>query len=199
MTKFIFDLDGTITSQETLPIIAKHFQVEDQIYDLTMETVKGNIPFIEGFIKRVHVLGKLPVDEVSLLLENTGLYEGVHQFIQQNKENCIIATGNLRAWVDRLTDRIDCESYTSDAIVENNQITKITKILRKELIVKELKEQGHKVVFIGDGNNDMEAMRIADVAIATGLTHYPAKSIIPISDYLIFNEQALCRQLNQLL
>ena len=31
MTKFIFDLDGTVTREETLPLIAKHFSVEEEI------------------------------------------------------------------------------------------------------------------------------------------------------------------------
>ena len=61
------------------------------------------------------------------------------------------------------------------------------------------KSEGEKVVFIGDGNNDVEAMRLADVSIASGLTHMPAKSVLSVADYVVFNEEGLCRQLNQLL
>ena len=39
MTKFIFDLDGTVTKEETLPLIAKHFSVEGEIMELTRNTV----------------------------------------------------------------------------------------------------------------------------------------------------------------
>jgi soluble P-type ATPase len=94
--------------------------------------------------------------------------------------------------------KIGCEYFTSEAIVENNRVNSIKNILKKELIVKKYQDQGEKVVYIGDGNNDMEAMRISNVAIATGLTHHPANNILPFSDYLIFSEKALCRQLNQL-
>ena len=73
--KFVFDLDGTVTKQETLPLIAKHFGVEEEIETLTRETVKGNVPFIESFIKRVFILGKLPVSEIDSLLSNVELYE----------------------------------------------------------------------------------------------------------------------------
>ena len=45
MTKFLFDLDGTITKQETLPLIAKAFGVE-AIEGLTKETIAGNVPFV---------------------------------------------------------------------------------------------------------------------------------------------------------
>jgi magnesium-transporting ATPase (P-type) len=66
-------------------------------------------------------------------------------------------------------------------------------------VVEQYQQNGYRVVFIGDGNNDLEAMRIADIAIAVGTPHYPSKSILPITDYLIFKEEALCRQLSQLL
>ena len=196
--KFIFDLDGTITAQETLPLIAKHFQVQEEISELTKETIHGNIPFVESFIRRVHILGKLPVTEISDLLEKVVLHRKILEFINKNQEDCIIATGNLDCWIEKLAIKIGCSYYTSEAVVQNNNVSSITHILKKEVIVKKYQDQGEKVVYIGDGNNDMEAMRIADIAIATGLTHNPANSILPFSDYLIFSEKALCRQLNQL-
>lgn len=198
-TKFIFDLDGTVTSEETLPLMANHFNVEEEIENLTKETIQGNIPFVESFIRRVFILGKLPVTEVADLLETTTLYPKLLDFIQKHKDDCAIATGNLECWSYKLLQKIGCKYYCSDSIVENNNVVKLTKILRKEQVVEQYQQDGFKVVFIGDGNNDLEAMRIADVAIAVGTTHYPSKSILPITDYLIFNEEALCRQLSQLL
>lgn len=197
--KYIFDLDGTITSQETLPLIAKEFKIESQIQELTNETIQGNIPFIESFIRRVHILGKLPVNEISMLLAEVPLYEEVYNFIRNNKEKCCIATGNLDCWIGKLAEKVGCELFSSSAIVSDNKVSGIHKILRKENIVKHFHDMGEKVIFIGDGNNDMEAMRIADISIAVGLTHYPAKSILPYTNFLIFNEKSLCRQLNQLL
>jgi HAD superfamily phosphoserine phosphatase-like hydrolase len=197
--KFIFDLDGTVTAEETLPVIAHHFNIEAEIDEITRETIQGNIPFVESFIRRVGILGQLPVSEISELLANVRLYPQLFDFIRQNCEHCVIATGNLACWVDKLIRKIGCAAYCSEAIVENDKVVKLTKILRKEIVVEELKRQGNTVVYIGDGNNDMEAMRSADIAIAAGLTHQPSKSLLPITNYLIFNEKALCRQLNQLL
>ena len=70
---YIFDLDGTITAKETLPIISEHFNVGHKILELTKETVEGNIPFVESFIKRVNILGALPVDEINDLLSKVPL------------------------------------------------------------------------------------------------------------------------------
>jgi HAD superfamily phosphoserine phosphatase-like hydrolase len=199
MTKFIFDLDGTVTSEETLPLIAKHFNVTEEIDRLTEETMYGNTPFIESFIKRVNILGKLPIDEISDLLSKVSVYPKVIEFIKENKNNCVVATGNLGFWIDKLMMKVGCIHYNSDGDVENNNVTKLTYILKKENVVNMYKNNGVKVVFIGDGNNDFEAMRNADISIASGLTHRPAKSILSVTNYLVFSEEALCRLLKQLL
>ena len=197
--KILFDLDGTITAQETLPVIAQHFRVEDKITELTQQTVQGNVPFIESFIRRVNILGNLPVSEISDLLVKVPLYPKLYAFIQQHKDDCIVVTGNLSCWCKGLEEKLQCKTYCSEAEVVDNRVVKLKTILRKEQIVDLYKAQGEQVVFVGDGNNDLEAMRHADISIATGLTHNPARSLYAICDYIIFNEQALCRQLNQLL
>lgn len=198
MTTFIFDLDGTVTSQETLPLIAEHFQVAEQIEALTKETIQGNIPFVESFIKRVHILGRLPVDKVDELLGGVALYPKIREFIQTHADHCAIATGNLTCWTTNLSQRLDCRFFGSEATIVDNRIDRIKVILKKENVVRHYKDRNEKVVFIGDGNNDVEAMREADVSIACGLTHYPARSVLTIADYAVFDEEALCRLLNQL-
>ncbi len=196
--KFIFDLDGTITSQETLPLISNHFNVHKQIKKLTDETVKGNIPFIESFIRRVQILGDLPVSEINDLLAGVPLSSKVVKFIHENKDNCIIATGNLNNWVKKLVKIIGCKAYTSNGIIEKDKVVKLTKILNKEDIVKKYKAKGEDVIFIGDGNNDVEAMRESDISIACGIVHYPAKGVLTVADYAVFDENAIYRLLNQI-
>lgn len=196
--KFLFDLDGTVTSKETLPIISEHFGCEEQIAELTARTVAGNVPFIESFIRRVNILGKYSVQEISSLLARVPLYSNVAYFIQQHAEDCIIVTGNLTCWCEGLFKKIGCQCFGSTAETEGDEIVKLKTILRKEQIVDKYKALGETVVFIGDGNNDLEAMRHADISIAAGLTHNPAQSLLAVCDYVIFNEKALVRQLRQL-
>lgn len=196
--KFLFDLDGTVTSEETLPIIANHFNCVEQISELTAKTVQGNVPFIESFIRRVNILGAYSVSETTRLLSEVPLYPAIAKFIEEHKEDCVIVTGNLTCWCEGLFKKIGCQCYGSEALCEDDKVVKLKTILRKEQIVDQYKALGETVVFIGDGNNDLEAMRHANVSIATGLTHNPAQTLMSICDYVIFNEQALVRQMRQL-
>ena len=100
--KFLFDLDGTVTSEETLPIIANHFNCVEQISELTARTVQGNVPFIESFICRVNILGAYSVSETTRLLSEVPLYPAIAKFIEEHKEDCVIVTGNLTCWCEGL-------------------------------------------------------------------------------------------------
>lgn len=196
--KFLFDLDGTVTSVETLPVIANHFQCKEEIADLTKRTIQGNIPFVESFIRRVNILGKYSVSEISDLLAQVPLYPEVKKFIDSHREDCIIVTGNLTCWCEGLFRALGCKCYGSEAECKDDKVVKLKSILRKEQIVDQYKALGETVVFIEDGNNDLEAMRHANISISVGLTHNPAPSLMAITDYVIFNEHALCRQMRQL-
>lgn len=196
--KFLFDLDGTVTAAETLPVISSHFGCAEKIAELTARTVQGNVPFVESFIRRVNILGAYSVKETSDLLAEVPLYPQVAKFIAEHSEDCVIVTGNLTCWCQGLFKKIGCQCYGSEALVEGDKVVKLKSILRKEQIVDQYKAIGETVVFIGDGNNDLEAMRHANISIAAGLTHNPAQSLLSICDYVIYNETALCRQLRQL-
>ena len=196
--KFIFDLDGTLTKKETLKEIAKHFNIEGKINPLTEKAIKGEIPYIENFIKRVEILKVYPINEIQKVLKSIKLSKLV-EFINKNPSLCAIATTNIDEWIKELIKDINCEIYTSKATTKNNKIEKLTKILKKEEIVKKYQERGYKVVFIGDGHNDLEAMRIADISIACGCLHNPANSLFEIVDYLVYDENRLIYFLHQIL
>lgn len=191
--KFVFDLDGTITKLETLPLIAKHFKVEEEISDLTKNTIKGNVPFVESFIKRVGILGNFNINDIDSLLKDIPIFDAILEFIQKNANNCVIATGNLDVWISALLNKIGCQAYSSIAKVSGNKVVGIKSILRKAQIVSDFQKQGYEVIYIGEGNNDVEAMRLADISIACGLVHNPANSVMAITDYVIYQEAALIR------
>ncbi len=93
MVKFIFDLDGTLTKKETLPIISDYFSLQEKIAELTTQTVQGNIPFVESFIRRVSILGKCPVSEVSELLAKVELhlsFQPIRNIALLQQETCCV-------------------------------------------------------------------------------------------------------------
>lgn len=198
MTKFLFDLDGTLTRFETLPLIARHFHIKREIEQLTRDTVMGNVSFEESFRRRVEILGKLPVNQVAEFLSGAELYPLAVKFIREHAENCRIVTGNLSCWTEPLIRKIGCKFHASEALVSNNRIQKIVSVLPKSEIVRQYQRAGYMAVFIGDGNNDVEAMHVSDTAIAAALTHTPSADVLSAADYCVTSDSELYEQLNEL-
>ena len=55
-TAYCFDLDGTLTRQELLPLIASSIGLEDEISVLTEATINGVLSFDKSFKLRVRLL-----------------------------------------------------------------------------------------------------------------------------------------------
>ncbi|MBB5516461.1 HAD superfamily phosphoserine phosphatase-like hydrolase [Rubricella aquisinus] len=197
--RFVFDLDGTLTRAETLPFIAAHFGLQAQIDDLTRATVAGEVAFEDGFAARVAALGHLSVREVATLLRDVPVFEGLAAFIRGHARSCVIATGNLECWVAGLRDVFGCKMHMSEAELAKDRVIGIRRLVDKQAIVQHLQAAGHSVIFIGDGANDVAAMRVADVGIAAGLVHAPARGLLDICDHLVTEEAALLTLLDELI
>ncbi|MCY9529212.1 MULTISPECIES: HAD-IB family phosphatase [Paenibacillus] len=192
---FLFDLDGTITKKEILPIIAKEVGLYEEIRKLTEDTIKGVIPFHESFLKRVELLKEIPVKTVQDIVSSVPLNEKIVQFIEDNRDNSYVVTGNLDVWVGSLCERIGVKSYTSRAEVEDGYITKVTAVLEKGKVAKDFVG---KIVAIGEGNNDAEMIKEATIGLAYGGVHSPANSVLACASHAVYEEEQLCRFLRQL-
>lgn len=199
MVKFIFNLDDVILSSSVLSIVAEKFGISEEIDKITAEAEQENMPFVESFIRRVYMINHLSIDEISAAICEAKLHDKVVDFIKANKDNCIIITYNIESWCKKLLDSIGCVYYCSGADECDGYVKKITHILKSERISELYKTSSDKVVYIGGSSSDMEGMRSSDISIACGLNHYPSGGILSIVNYSVFTEEALCRQLNQLL
>ncbi len=194
---FLFDLDSTVTTQEILPEISKKIDRETEMRDLTEKTMMGEIGFEESFRNRVKILSDIPVSSVADFISNIGLGEEVVNFIKQNKKNCYIVTSNLDAWIEKLMDKIGMQDnyFSSHAIVKDDKILGIEKILSKEDVIKNFDAT---IVAIGDGSNDHAMLKAADIAIAYGGVRNVAPSLLEVADYAIYDGKTLAEFLSRL-
>ncbi|MBP7967763.1 HAD family phosphatase [Candidatus Woesebacteria bacterium] len=192
---FAFDLDGTVTKHEVLPIIAKELGIEEEMALLTRRTMDGEIPFEHSFTMRVDMLKAIPISDVQHIVAQVPLSERIVAFIQEHTDRCHIVTGNLNVWIKLLTEKIGCNVLSSDADFENDTLKGIKKILRKKDIHTHVTAP---VVAIGDGNNDVEMLMHAPVSIAYGGVHAPAPTLLEVSHYAIYDEKTLCDMLKRL-
>jgi len=194
---FLFDLDGTVTRKEILPEIAKEIGIYKEIKLLTDKTISGKVPFYESFLHRVELFKDIPVSRIRNIISGIPLHEEIVRFIRENKDRCCIVTGNLDVWVDELCDSIGVNRLTSKAICRNDRVVEVTYVLDKGKAITE--HFGNNYAAVGEGNNDAEMIRNAEIGIAFGGIHQPAKSVLSCATHVIYEEEVLCRFLRQLL
>ena len=191
-TVFLFDLDSTVTKEEILPTIASKINKGNEMRELTEKTMMGDLPFVESFTERVNILKDVSVSSVSSMISNIKLSEIIVDFIRAHKDRCYIVTSNLNVWIDGLIRKIGIPDhcFCSEAIVDNGKILGIGKILKKESAIEKL--TSNRIVAIGDGSNDYDMIRKADIGISYGGVRTIAPCLYQISDYSIVDEATLC-------
>ncbi|WP_052285042.1 HAD family hydrolase [Kluyvera genomosp. 1] len=197
---FCFDLDGTLTRRELLPLIANEVGLEHEFDVLTKLTIDGAISFEESLRLRFAILKHVPVKVVQDIICGAALFDKAVDFITSHRDRCFIVTGNLDVWIQPLMQKIGCRYFSSRVQERNGTLLSLDYILRKSSAINALRKQhaDRKIVVFGDGLNDYPMFETADQAVAIGLTHQPSPALIAKSNFIIYEEDALCRLLNTL-
>ncbi len=196
-TTFLFDLDGTLTRTELLPLIARRVGLEDEIGELTRLTIAGLIDFESSFRLRIRLLSSIPVADVAEIVAEVPVQEELMRWIGDNRDRCRVVTGNLDCWVSEWLKRWGLQGYTSRAeFVDGSVRLRPNGILRKEDVVHEF--GANRVVAIGDGANDAGMVGAAHFGIANETIHPVPPVLFDAADCLVSTEEALCRILERL-
>lgn len=195
---FLFDLDATVTKEEILPALAEQVGLLEEMQEMTEKTMRGEIPFQSSFLARVEMLKTIRVSRVAEMVEKTPLNEELVQFIHAHASRCYIVTGNIDVWIEELIKRIGLpmsHCYCSSASVSDDYIVSVNSVVDKEKIVKQFVVP---VVAVGDGSNDAEMVRLADVGIGYGGVRPVAYSLMCNATHVICDEHRLCSFLHTL-
>lgn len=195
---FLFDLDATVTKEEILPALAEQVGLLEEMREMTEKTMRGEIPFQSSFLARVEMLKTIPVSRVAEIVEKTPLNEELSQFIRSHASRCYIVTGNIDIWIEKLIKRIGLpmsHCYCSSASVSDDYIISVNSVVDKEKIAKQFVVP---VVAVGDGSNDAEMVRLADVGIGYGGVRPVAYSLMCNATHVICDEHRLCSFLHML-
>lgn len=197
-TCFAFDLDGTITSAELLPLIARELDLEREIRLLTDLTISGAVPFEDSFRLRFAILRSAPLVRVQAAVADVALDHAILNFIGARPDQCFVVTGNVDLWIQPLIDRLPCEVWCSRGVVQDGMAAGLESVMHKGASVLELRKRFSRIVAIGDGANDVSMFEAADLGIAYGGIHAPASVLIDVADFVVYESTSLCRLLNTL-
>ena len=140
-TIFAFDLDGTVTREETLPILAGELGLSEEMARLTRLTMDGHIAFSESFRLRFHILKEIPLATIQGIMDTVALDPVIAGFIRSRAEDCAIVTGNLDLWVEPIIKKLGCRAFTSVSAWDDREGLMLASILDKGAAVRTLREE----------------------------------------------------------
>jgi HAD superfamily phosphoserine phosphatase-like hydrolase len=192
---YCFDLDGTVTSEELLPRIASELRMEAEMARLTASAMAGDVPFEVSLRRRVELLKGLSIARVQEVVLGVGLNAEIVEFLLENREQCAIVTGNLDCWIEPLMKRLGVRWFSSRTRRNGDQLLGLDGVLSKVAACADLPRP---LCAVGDGNNDVEMIEIADVGVAFGGVHPPAETLLDVASHAIYSAPELCRFLRAL-
>lgn len=195
---YAFDLDGTVTESEILPVLAQEIGLMKEMKLLTELTLKGAIDFQDSFRLRFQILKSIPLDEVREIVNSVRLHPEISDFIHAHPENSVVVTGNLDVWIEPIIQKLGCRFFTSTSEIQDKGQLRLCSILDKGQVIRELKKENRQVVAIGESFNDISMFQEADITIAFGAVHHPISQIIQIANFVTYDGGSLCRLLNAL-
>jgi 2,3-diketo-5-methylthio-1-phosphopentane phosphatase len=173
------DFDGTIVNIDTVEYLLDQFGEKDwRKIDRRLE--KGEITFEQSLVEESAML-KVPekamldaLDSVTQIRPN---FDKMVHYCRENKFPLIVATGGLEFSVSHFLDRnewlesVQIYGPKAKCTAEGVKLTFPSLLYTesenfKDDIARHQKNQGRKVVYIGDGIGDFPAAKVADIVFA---------------------------------
>lgn len=188
---FAFDLDGTVTSRELLPLMAEAAGLDAQIARLTAMTLRGDIPFAASFRQRFSMLAHVPLERMRDIAAAVPLDPFITDFITENRHCCALVTGNLDCWIAPLVERLGCPCFSSRSCTRNGELT-LESILDKGETVRVLRQRARRIIAIGESVGDIPMFQAADLGIAYAGVHNPVPGILDLAGHVAGDGKELC-------
>ncbi len=172
----IFDVEGVLLDGEYLPLLANLVGKEKEIMDITVQGIRGEIPWEEGLLRRVDALHGIDYDKAREIALSMPLMEGAKEVCQKLKRSgwrLLAVSGGFTIITDRLKDELGLDYIASNELIFNDgklrgvdinvNSDKVDAIAK---VIRQWNEKKENTVAVVDGANDLKLFNIAVLKVA---------------------------------
>ena len=172
----IFDVEGVLLDAEYLPLLAKLVGKEDEIMDITVKGIKGEIPWEEGLLKRVDALRGIDHEKALDTALKMPMMDGAKEACKQLKKSgwrLLAVSGGFTIITDRLKDELGLDYIVSNELIfKNGKLNGVDIVVNSDKAnavaktIKQWNEKKEDIVVVVDGANDLKLFNIAGLKVA---------------------------------
>lgn len=173
------DLDSTLIQTEVIDELAERAGVGQQVRDITLAAMRGELDFKESFARRVALLKGLPASAKDDVIAHLPVTEGADRLFSVLKRcgfKVAILSGGFTFVAQYLQQRFGVDYVyantleVEDGVLTGRYVGDIVDGQRKadllELIAQAEKIDLRQVIAVGDGANDLRMLNKAGLGIA---------------------------------
>lgn len=172
----IFDIEGVLVDGEFFPELGKLLDMEEEITDITLKGIRGEIDWKTGLMQRLEKVKNTPYESCLKVCDSLPYMEGAKEVCGRLKSlgwTIIAVSGGPTLLSNRVAKELNIDYvYGNDLIFREGRLETMDiyvdadKSAAVRNLVNELGKSREDMVAVIDGANDLKLLNIVGVSVA---------------------------------
>jgi phosphoserine phosphatase len=173
------DMDSTMIRQECIDELARLAGVSDQVRDVTLKAMRGEIAFEESLLQRVALLKGLPASSIATVMAGLDYAAGAHTLVATLRANgCYTAliSGGFTAFTGGVAAALGFDEHRANHLIIHGDMIAGTvaqpilgsggKLAALDQLCARLAITREAAITVGDGANDIPMLEASGIGVA---------------------------------
>jgi phosphoserine phosphatase len=172
----IFDIEGVLINGEFFPELAKLLGVEEEVTEITLKGIRGEIEWKQGLMQRIEKVKGTPYETCLKVCDSLPYTPGAKEICKHLKQQgwtIVVVSGGPTLLSNRVARELNVDHvYANDLIFKEGRLETMDiyvdadKSAPVKSLVQEMSLKKEHIVTVIDGANDLKLLGIAGVSIA---------------------------------